>query len=154
MKRGETETSFWAALSKFPPYYVRLLAKTGPCTLLSDADIAIASGIDLQRIRQINVLPSWDTVTVSELLRYTTACNFDPTRALDRGRIHRYEMKCKKENTPLFGYLRKSPRFESEILPLLKILRARMTATAATTQPLPATPPSHSAQTSSTGLAA
>ena len=81
MKAGDKETTFWEALRQFPPYYIRMLAKNGRATALSDSEIAIASGIEINRVRQIKCLTTWDDVTVGEMLRFTTACNFDPTHA-------------------------------------------------------------------------
>ena len=127
MKKGETEITFWGALHAFPPYYVRLLAKNGRATALSDADIAIASGIDINRIREIKFYKEWDKVTVGEMLRYTAACNFDPTRNSDRTRARDYEYQCTKRNMIPFRFLRKSPKWESEILPVLKLLRTKST---------------------------
>lgn len=127
MKRGEKEITFWAALQAFPPYYVRMLAKTGHAAALTDADIAIASGIDINRVREIKCMANWDSVTFGEILRYTTACNFDPTRHKDRHRAKKYEYVCQKRNVMPFKYLRKSPKWESEMLPVLRLLQQRMT---------------------------
>lgn len=126
MKPGEREVTFWESLQQFPPYYVRMLAKIGHATALSDADIAIASGLDINRVRQIKCLTSWDGVSVGELLRFSTACNFDPTRSKDRLRAHNYERVCLKRNVIPFLYLRKSPKWESELLPVLRILQERL----------------------------
>lgn len=125
MRPGQTEMTFWAAMQAFPPYYVRMLAKTGHSTALSDADIAIASGIEINRVREIKCLSSWDDVTFGEILRFTTACNFDPTRQKDRARAHNYERVCQKRNAMPFQYLRKSPKWESELLPVLRLLQQR-----------------------------
>lgn len=127
MKAGAKEITFWEALRHFPPYYVRMLAKNGRATALSDADIAIASGLEINRVRQIKCLTCWDDVTVGEMLRFTTACNFDPTRSKDRLRAHTYERVCQKRNVIPFLYLRKSPKWESELLPVLKILQQKLT---------------------------
>lgn len=120
---GQKMRTPWDALRMFPPYYVRLLAKTGHATALNDADIAISSGIDLNRIREIKMMRNWDLVTVGELLRFTTACNFDPMRARDRDRVKKYDYTWKTRNSIPFKYLRSSPKWESEILPVLGILQ-------------------------------
>jgi len=120
-------SSFWSCLQEFPPYYVRLLAKNGPMTALSDAEIAIASGIDINRVRAINMMTDWQQVTIGEMMRYTLACNFDPTRSADRTRAHDYEYRCSKRNTTPFTYLKNSPKWESEILPVLMILQRKLT---------------------------
>lgn len=126
MKPKAKHITFWAALQAFPPFYVRMLAKTGHSQALSDAEIAIASGIDINRVREIKFLTVWDTVTFGEILRYTTACNFDPTRQLDRARAHKYDQICQKRNVVPFQYLRKSPKWDSELLPVLRILQQKL----------------------------
>lgn len=125
--KGWKEITFWAAMQAFPPYYIRMLAKTGRVSALSDSDIAIASGIDLNRVREIKCMTNWDAVTFGEILRFTTACNFDPTRASDRERARKYEYVCQKRNVIPFQYLRKSPKWESEILPVMRLLQQRLT---------------------------
>lgn len=131
MKRAQSPLDCWSALEKFPPYYVRMLAKHKAATALSDAEIAISSGIPLNRIREIKLMSNWLTLTVAEVLAFTTACNFDPTSGSDRRRIDDYEAKCKKRKKVPFQYLRKSPKWESEILPLLKMLQSRQQSSAA-----------------------
>lgn len=118
--------SYWELLQKYPPYYVRLLAKTGHSSALTDVDIAIVSGIDVNRVREIKVMRNWDDVTVGEFQRFTMACNFDPTRTADRVRVQKYDYQWKIRNTTPFHYLRKCPKWESEILPVLKILQSEL----------------------------
>lgn len=125
MKLGERETTFWEALQQFPPYRVRLLAKNG-AVALSDADVAIASGLDINRVRQIKFMKSWDAVTVGELLRFTAACGFDPTRNKDRRRAYDYERSCQRNKNP-YKYLRQSPKWASEFLPLFQLLKEELT---------------------------
>lgn len=118
--------TLWEALHKYPPYYVRLLAKQGHASALSDADIAIVSGIDLNRVRQIKELKSWDSMTVGEIKRYTMGCNFDPTKYADRCRVVKYDYQWKTRQTTPFHFQRKAAFWESEILPVLMILRAEL----------------------------
>ncbi len=126
MKAGARETTFWECWQRFPPYYVRMLAKNGHATALTDADIAIASGIDINRVREIKCMTSWDTVPMGEILRFTTACNFDPTRSKDRSRAHNYERVCQQRNVIPFLYLRRSPKWDSELLPVMRILQEKL----------------------------
>ena len=121
--------TLWAAMAMFPPYYVRLLAKSGgvgAIKAMSDAEVAIASGIDINRIREIKFMTTWDRVTYREIVDYTMACNFDPTSPKDRMRVRNYENICKMRNATPFQYLKVSPKYESEFLPLLKILKAQL----------------------------
>lgn len=117
----------WQHLDEYPPYYVRLWAKSGPNTALSDAEIAIGSGIEINRIRQIKIMTDWRAVTIGEAMRYTLACNFDPTNGATRRLARNYDYRCRvTNNTRPYRWLRRSPKFESEILPVLAILREKL----------------------------
>lgn len=109
------------ALSRFPPYYVRLLAKNGG-KALSDAEIAITAGIPINRVREIKFMQNWDHITFQEFDRFVSACNFDPTNPIDRERHYYYERQCTRANLTPFRYARKHPKWESEMLPMLKML--------------------------------
>lgn len=129
MKTGDKEITFWEALRKFPPYYVRILAKRSAeegNLAISDAELAIASGIPISRVREIARLDEWDSVTVGEVLAFTAACCFDPTKFSDRNRVIQYEYVCKKRGNTPFRYLRRHPKWESEFLPLIKMLKAKL----------------------------
>jgi hypothetical protein len=124
---NKSPATLWQVLEKFPPYYVRILAKKPGSGLrdlgLTDADIAISSGITLSRVREINRSINWHECTVGEVLAFTIACNFDPANPADRSRVAQLQYVCKKRGTKPFQYLRKSPRYESEILPILHLLK-------------------------------
>lgn len=128
---SKSPATLWQVLEKFRPCYVRILAKRPGSGLrdlgLTDADIAISSGISLSRVREINRMINWHECTVGEVLAYTTACNFDPANPVDRARVNQLTYVCKKRGTKPFQYLRKSPRYESEILPILHLLKSRQT---------------------------
>lgn len=118
--------SCWQNFADYPPYYVRLWAKNGPTTALSDAEIAIASGIDINRVREIKFMTDWNRVMVGEALRYCTACNFDPMNSADRIRARDYDYRCRQRNNVPFNYLKRSPKWASEILPVLLILKQKL----------------------------
>lgn len=120
--------SCWQIFTEYPPYYVRLWAKNGPQAALSDAEIAIASGIDINRVREIKFMTDWNGVTIGEALRFCSACNFDPMNSDDRMRARDYEYRCGQRNSVPFSYLKRSPKWESEILPVLLILKRKLTA--------------------------
>lgn len=123
-------TNAWDAFAQFPPYYVRLLAKEpghGKHTARSDAEIAIAAGITLNRVREISRLSTWDTVLFGEVLAFTLACNFDPTNFKHRNRVKKYHDVCQRRGAAPFKYLRKHPKWDSEFLPLVKLLTVRFT---------------------------
>lgn len=130
MKAEKKPLGFWEVLAEFPPYYVRILAKTpkpgrGTDLAISDAEIAIGSGLDINRVREISRMMGWHAVTLLEFGAFTKACNFDPTSAADRRRCNQYEYICTRRKVIPFAYLRSSPKWESEFLPLVKMLKYR-----------------------------
>ncbi len=131
--------TYWEAWENYPPYYVRLLAKTqgnGRHNARSDANIAVASGIPINRVREIARLTCWDTVTHAEKLAFTTACEFDPTNADDRQREREYSRVCRIRGAMPFKYLRRHPKWHSEFLPLVKMLAERFTSQQNPTAPV------------------
>ncbi len=102
----------------------------------SDAQLAIASGIPINRIREISQLLSWDTVTFAEIIAFTAACSFDPTNTSDRRREEQYEIRCRQRNSKPFQYLRKHPKWHSEFAPLIKLLAHRFNGTASPDTPV------------------
>lgn len=124
--KGTTAT-LWKALEEFPPFKVRLLAKRtgsgrGDMAII-DTEIAITSALTLDRVRQMSRMTDWLECTVREVHLFCTACNFDPANPADRCRYYRYRYVCNKRGKPPFQWLKKSPRYHSELLPLLQILK-------------------------------
>lgn len=134
MKKPAT---LWQVLERYPPIEVRLLAKRPGSGLrdlwLTDSDVAIHSGIPLTRIREISRMADWMDCTVAEVLAYTLACNFDPANPRDRQRVQQYQYLARKRGYQPCQYLKKSPRYESEILPLLLLIRERKLASTSRT---------------------
>jgi hypothetical protein len=131
LKSKKKPLGFWEVLTEFPPYYVRCLAKNpkpgrGADLAISDADIAIVADLEINRVREISRMTDWKEVRITEFLAFTTACNFDPTDSNDRRRAYQYEYICTKRKVVPFGYLRSSPKWESEFLPLVKIIMSRL----------------------------
>lgn len=123
MKR-QPNLSCWEALELYPPYFVRLLAKQGRMSAPSDTEIAIRSGIPLDRIREMVRMADYNSITIAEMRAFFSACNFDPTRGSDRQRIWQYNHQCRKRGTRPLQYLTQHPKYESEILPLIKLAGA------------------------------
>jgi hypothetical protein len=121
----------WQAWDAFPPYLVRLLAKSGSFVAMTDAEIAIGSGIDLVRVREINFKTAWRGVDTWEQRAYVAACRFDPTNPKDRRRVINYEFICTMRNAKPGAYLRRSPKWESELLPIIKMIQSRVKSAAA-----------------------
>jgi hypothetical protein len=136
---------FWKITHDFPPPKVRLFAKQpggGRGQLaISDAELAISSGIPINRVREISFLTSWDSVPVGEMRAFLTACQFDPMSVKHRNRITTYYRICRTKHRKVFQYLRKHPKWESEFLPLVKLLQSMGSQTDSSTlssqSPLP-----------------
>ena len=126
----ECDTStLWPHLEKYTPLMVRLLAhrpvreSTRTCMALTDAEVAIKSGLTIDRVRQISRMMDWTNVKVGEMRSFFTACGFDPTIGSHRGRVSDYESKCLKRQSRPFQWLHRSPVYEEEFLPLIKKLQ-------------------------------
>ncbi len=120
--------SFWSALDEYPPLKVRLLAhrplrsSTRTCMALTDAEVAIAAGLPIERVRAISRMLDWSAVRISEMKAFCQACDFDPTSAAHRNRLRDYESKCLLRNSRPFQWLHNSPVYEEEFLPLIRKL--------------------------------
>ena len=111
----------WKILTKYPPVFVRLYAKerSGPrmhCAL-SDQEIAIRGNLDLEEVKRISRLTSWDSVKIGDAERFCVGCNFDPFNYLDRNRISSYSRR------GTYAFLRRSEHWKSTFLPLIKIFQ-------------------------------
>jgi hypothetical protein len=134
---GYPKPAVWEWLDDFPPCYVRVLANAGPehntswRRAISDAEIAIGAGIPLDRVREIKMMTDYSLTTVAEMIAYFRGCNFDPTDAADRKRIRNQEAKCKKRHRIPMAAVRRSPHFQSEVLPVIKFMGSRLRSSAA-----------------------
>lgn len=121
-------SALWGHLENFPPLKVRLLAhrpmrtSSRTCLALTDAEIAIAAGMTIDRVRQIARMTDWSQVKVVEMRAFFEACGFDPTVGAHRNRISDYESKCLKRKSRPFQWLHHSPVYAEELLPLIKKL--------------------------------
>lgn len=120
--------TFWQSLRQFPPILVRLSARFviggKNVRALSHREIAIASGIPLSRCNAIGEAFSWDDITIAEAEGFCAACNFDPTNAQHRERQRDYTRLCQtKYPTRPPHYLRNSPFWTTEFLPLIQRLK-------------------------------
>lgn len=130
-RRPGKAPTFWQVLEQYPPFFVRLYAKRpgsgrGRNLAIEDAELGIISGLPLTRIRQIAQSTDWDGVTIGEMKAFTRACNFDPMLSAARRRVCQYNFICQKRNVVPFQYLRSAPKWESEFLPLLQLLKSRL----------------------------
>lgn len=119
----------WAYLDNYSPLVVRLCARRSiggkHVVALSSQEIAITSGLPALRVAEISWLLEWDEVLVGEARRFCAACNFDPTSRLDRERQAAYARRCLTYRPNQYPeYLRQSPLWQTEFLPLLRHLRS------------------------------
>lgn len=112
----------WTVLEENPPWTVRLMARrkirTKTVVALSDAEVAIAANMTIDRVRGISHLSSWDGVPVGEVRAFCRACNFDPFSPKDLNRRNSYLRSAK------FTYLRKSPWWDCTFKPLIERFKA------------------------------
>lgn len=112
----------WKILEENPPGGVRLMARrrlgTKRIRAISDEEIAIGSGLPVDRVRAIYNLRSWDGVPVGEMRAFCTACGFDPFNGPDRNRRNTYV------RTATWAYLKRSPWWDTTFLPLIKRMEA------------------------------
>jgi len=114
----------WEIFKKYPPYYVRCLARESlggnRIRAISDEEISIKSKLSIERVKEIYNSTTWDDVTLKEFRVFTEACNYDPHDSGERNRINSYN------RTPVgsrFRYLVKSPWWTSVFQPLLRKMK-------------------------------
>jgi hypothetical protein len=131
----------WEYIDSYPPPYCRILAKkkgSGSGDMaITDAELAIKTGIPLSRVQQISKMETWAGVTNAEMRSIFEAINFDPTNSQDRSRVNRYQLVCQKRHSTPFRYLRMSPKWETEFLPLFLLSNRIMKSRIASTQQEP-----------------
>lgn len=120
--------SLWTSLDDYPPLKCRLMAhrpvrtSTRTCIAPTDEEIAIESGIPLDRVRQISRMLDWTQVRLGEMRAFCAACRFDPTNPEHRRKLSDYETKCLQRHSQPFQWLHRSPVFAEQFLPLIKKL--------------------------------
>lgn len=125
------KTNPWKILSSYPPVLVRLLARRRidgkHVRAISTEEVAILAGLPLPRVREISAMTAWDAVTVGEAERFCLACGFDPLNATHRNRYRAYERGCRiRPQGQWFAYLRSSPWWQSEFIPLIQRWKAAL----------------------------
>lgn len=122
---GSLRSSAWPYLEMYPPIRVRLLAQIPGGRYhqwIPHADIAISGRFTMTRVIEISEMLDWSEVTISEAQRFCAACRFDPTITSHRNRVADYEAKCLLRNSRPFQWLHRSPVYQTEALPLIRLL--------------------------------
>ena len=83
----------WEYLDNNPPWFVRVMARrkvhAKVVAAVSDEELAIASGINVDRLRAIYHQRNWDNIPVREIRAFCEACGFDPFSCKSRNRYSR-----------------------------------------------------------------
>ena len=115
--------SFAEKLIRFPPVVVRLLARVyhgpGPdgCEAICDDEIARNSGLQVEFVRQLSKLTTWDHVEWAIIVVFLRGCGVD----LDERAWVRRNTRYMKELRSLPRYLIRSPHWRSTFEPLIRI---------------------------------
>tara|TARA_B100000989_G_C19491900_1_gene450198 strand:- start:448 stop:765 length:318 start_codon:yes stop_codon:yes gene_type:complete len=86
-------------------------------SVLSDEEIAIRSGLELENIMWISRQVAWDKITVGDAKKFCMGCNFDPFDYKDRNRLSAYTRR------GTYAFLRNSSQWHTTFQPLIKILQ-------------------------------
>lgn len=109
-------TPFWSYLDQYPPVLVRILSRNAGHAV-SDEEIAVQSGLSLDRVRFISDQVTWNAVPIGEAKAFMIGCDMDLSIHATRKRAYDYIRKrCS------FAYIRKSPVYKTQLLPRVKIL--------------------------------
>lgn len=118
----------WEYLDNNPPWFVRVMARrkvhAKVVVAVSDEELAISSGIKVDRLRAIYHQRNWDNIPVREIRAFCEACGFDPFSCKSRNRFHAYRSAVKSGRCVGFTYLKKSPWWTTVFAPLLQKMKA------------------------------
>ncbi len=113
----------WEVIEKYPPCLIRLLARERKggkqIRAISDVEIALKSGIPVERIKEISWSMDWEKITVTEMQKYIKGCGFDPHDSVVRNRVSAY----RRQRGSKFKYLVNSPWWDCTFLPLIKEMK-------------------------------
>lgn len=115
--------SFWDWTKLISPVWARLLARIPHGRPLTDAEIALKSGLTMDRVFLIQHMTDWSSVSMVEAEMFLRGCgiNFCDSRQMDR--VRWYLPRPGKKTPVTFKYLRISPEWNTKYRPLM--LRAR-----------------------------
>lgn len=109
-------STFYQYTREFPPILVRLLArrKNGPPLTTQDIAWHVPSMLTDYEINTISQCTDWDSVPFGKMHAFLVGCGMDFTDPVAMNRKKTYLRSAHK-----FGYLRKSPEFETILKPLI-----------------------------------
>lgn len=119
-------SNFYTRAKRFPPVIVRMLARVPRGRPLTSLEISQASGIPVARVDSISRSSSWAGIDVYEMQKFCSACSVDFSSRASMKRVETYirgAVVNGKRIPPAFAYLKKSPDWEKEYLPLIEIVK-------------------------------
>jgi len=112
----------WERLDKFPPLFLRLLARHPRGKPLTTLEISKRSGLSALEVHAMSWHTDWRGIDIPTARAYMAGVGIDLTCRKDVRRIRMYIRSAPKDPRMRFPYLRKSPEWESFYLPLLVTL--------------------------------
>lgn len=110
-------------LQRFPPIFLRLLARHQHGEAKTIREIAWQGKLDEMLALTISRLASWDTVRIADAFAFMRGCGINVFEPRDYRRLMVY-VKGKKTPdgrvSPKYAHLRKSPAWQTELQPLAK----------------------------------
>ena len=120
-------TNFLVRANRFPPIFVRLLARHHPWGKpITTIEIADRSGLSPARVDAISQCTDWRGIDILEMSAFTKACECDLFSRRDMKRIQNYLQGAKTNghrSPPSFAYLKKDPDWLPYYRPLLQRYR-------------------------------
>lgn len=119
-------SNFFKRARRFPPVVVRMLARVPRGRPLTSLEISKASNIPVARVDSISRSTSWQGIDIYEMQAFCSACRVDFASRKSMKRVDTYIRGVTingKRVPPTYSYLRKSPDWEKEFLPLVLILK-------------------------------
>lgn len=117
---------FKQRLDRYPPILIRLLAtqgrrRRGPAAagaVLTDHDIASASGLPLAEVKRLSYSTSWAGIPVDVAYQFLAGCDID----LEKRRTFRRLEYMRRDGH--FRHLRQSPLFETQFTEMIELWSA------------------------------
>lgn len=106
--------NFWETSKIISPLVARLLARVSWGRPLSDAEIAKASGLTIDRVFMIQHMTDWSAIGIVEAEMFLRGCGVDFCNLKHMQRVRNYLRR------PTWKYLRVSTEWKSKYEPLVR----------------------------------